>query len=69
VLASPSGKPEACGIRSIFFLFNSNNYTIYPSDMDNKYIFCLIYSNGKFNFKEVGAAAMGQKCNLKGIQV
>jgi hypothetical protein len=21
-----------------FFLFNSNNYTIYPSDMDNKYI-------------------------------
>jgi hypothetical protein len=31
----------------IFFLFNSNNYTIYPSDMDNKYIFCLIYNNGK----------------------
>jgi hypothetical protein len=22
-----------------FFLFNSNNYTFYPSDMDNKYIF------------------------------
>jgi hypothetical protein len=33
--------------RDNFFLFNSNNYTIYPSDMDNKYIFCLIYSNGK----------------------
>jgi hypothetical protein len=31
----------------LFFLFNSNNYTIYPSDMDNKYIFCLIYNNGK----------------------
>jgi hypothetical protein len=39
-------KPEGRRFES-FFLFNSNNYTIYPSDMDNKYIFCLIYSNGK----------------------
>jgi hypothetical protein len=35
--------------RYLFFIFllNSNNYTIYPWDMDNKYIFCLIYNNGK----------------------
>jgi hypothetical protein len=32
---------------NIFFLFNSINYTICPSDMDNKYIFCLIYNIGK----------------------
>jgi hypothetical protein len=31
----------------MFFLFNSINYAIYPSDMDNKYIFCLIYNKGK----------------------
>jgi hypothetical protein len=31
----------------VMIFFNSNNYTIYPSDMDNKYIFCLIYNNDK----------------------
>jgi hypothetical protein len=41
----PSKDPYDLSSRSIisevnfdFFLFNSNNYTIYPSDMDNKYI-------------------------------
>jgi hypothetical protein len=39
---------SSIGVEYFFIPFlNSNNYTIYPSDMDNKYIFCLIYNNGK----------------------